>query len=80
MQRGTDTWLGMQRQLYESRELFRREIRAALYCTRKAQKIKLVKRWQEQYPPILWEQLLSVARKHEVARAIADWELEKPIT
>lgn len=70
----------IQMRLYESRELFRREIRAALSCTRKSQKIKLVKRWQEQYPPILWEQLLSVARKPEVAKKIADWYLEKPNT
>jgi hypothetical protein len=28
----------------------------------------------------LWEQLLSVARKPEVAKKVADWYLEKPNT
>jgi len=47
-------------------------------CTRKAQKIKLVNRWKREYPPIVWEEMLRVARKRDVARAIADWVLEKP--
>ena len=78
MQRGTDTYLDIQMQLYESRVRLQREIRAALLCTRKAQKIKLVNRWKREYPPIVWEEMLRVARKTDVARAIADWVLEKP--
>jgi hypothetical protein len=58
--------------------LLQREIRAALLCTRKSQKIKLVDRWKRDYPPIVWEEMLRVARKRDVARAIADWVLEKP--
>ncbi len=78
MQRGTDIYAAIQTQLYESRVRLQREIRAALLCTRKSQKIKLVERWKREYPPIVWEELLRVARNKEVARAIADWVLEKP--
>jgi hypothetical protein len=47
-------------------------------CTSKAQKIRLVQRWKRKYPPIVWEELLRVARDRKVALAIADWVLEKP--
>jgi hypothetical protein len=38
----------------------------------------LVNRWKRDYPPIVWEELLRVARNRRVALAIADWVLEKP--
>jgi|LakMenE18May11ns_1017448.scaffolds.fasta_scaffold6714289_1 hypothetical protein len=78
MQPGTDTYRDIQMQLYESRVRLQRETRAALLCIRKAQKIKLVNRWKRDYPPIVWEELLRVARNRRVALAIADWVLEKP--
>ena len=70
----------IQMQLYESRLRLKLEMQAALRCTKKDQKIRLVDRWKREYPPVVWEELLRVARKPEVARVIADWYLEKPDT
>ncbi len=78
MQPETDTYRDIQMRLYASRVRLQQETRAALMCTSKAQKIRLVQRWKREYPPIVWEELLRVARDRKVALAIADWVLEKP--
>jgi hypothetical protein len=36
----------------------------------------LAAEWEEKYSPIFYKELLNCARNKEVARAIADWNVE----
>ena len=72
--------LDIRMRLYESRLRLKVEMQAALRCTRKVQKVKLVERWKRDYPEVVWQEMLRVARNRACAEVIADWHLEKPIT
>ena len=63
-------------ELRASRLLLQSEVRAALACRTKKQKIALVARWKSQYSPIFVQELLNVARNKKVAGDILHWDLE----
>ena len=62
-------------QLLASRRRLQFEVRAALSCRTKAQKLALVARWREQYDPIYVQELLNVARNKQAAGDILAWDL-----
>ena len=63
-------------ELRASRLLLQMEVRAALACRTKKQKIALVARWKSQYSPIFVQELLNVARNKKTAGDILHWDLE----
>ena len=64
-------------ELRASRLLLQGEIRAALACRTKKQKIALVARWKSQYSPIFVQELLNVARNKKTAGDILQWDLDR---
>lgn len=69
--------LSIDEQLRRSRLNLQREVRAALMCKTKRQKIELVERWKAQYDPIYVQELLNVARNRQAAGDILAWDLDK---
>lgn len=69
--------LSIEQQLLESRRRLQGEIRAALACRTKKQKIALVQGWKAKYDPIYVQELLNVARNKQAAGDILAWDLEK---
>ena len=65
------------KQLYESRVRLRAEIRAALSCRTKKQKLDLVKRWKSEYSPTSVAEMLRIARNKSTAGEIANWDIDK---
>ena len=65
----------LETQLLESRRRLQGEVRAALACRTKAQKLALVAKWKEKYSPIYVQELLNVARNKKTAVDILDWDL-----
>lgn len=72
-----DTDKDMQTQLYESRLRLKREMQRALSCISPRAKRMLASEWEDKYSAIFYKELISCAKNKEVARTIADWELEK---
>jgi hypothetical protein len=68
--------LSIEEQLLADRKRIQVEVRAALMCRTKKEKLALVDRWRELYSPIHVQELLSVARNKEVAGDILAWDLE----
>ena len=64
-------------ELRASRLLLQSEVRAALACRTKKQKIALVARWKEKYSPIFVQELLNVARNKQAAGDILHWNLDE---
>ena len=64
-------------ELRASRLLLQSEVRAALACRTKKQKVALVARWKSQYSPIFVQELLNVARNKKVAGDILQWDLDR---
>ena len=64
-------------ELRASRLLLQMEVRAALACRTKKQKIALVARWREKYSPIFVQELLNVARNKQAAGDILHWNLDE---
>ena len=64
-------------ELRASRLLLQSEVRAALACRTKKQKIALVARWKSQYSPIFVQELLNVARNKQAAGDILHWNLDE---
>ena len=64
-------------ELRASRLLLQSEVRAALACRTKKQKIALVARWKSQYSPIFVQELLNVARNKQAAGDILHWDLDE---
>jgi hypothetical protein len=52
-------------------------MRRALSCTRKSQKIKLAKEWQEKYNPVHYRELIACAKNKQVAAVIANWKIDE---
>ena len=69
-----------QQRLLETRRGLQLEIRRALACRTKKQKIKLVEEWKVKYSPVYVQELLNVARNKSVAGDILAWDLDKGIT
>ena len=71
----SNTNQSIEQQLRESRIWLQGEIRSALACKTKKQKIALVERWKSQYSPITVQELLNVARNKSAAGDIIHWNL-----
>ena len=69
--------LSIDEQLRRSRLNLQHEVRQALMCKTKRQKIELVERWKAQYDPIYVQELLNVARNKQAAGDILAWDLDK---
>jgi hypothetical protein len=65
------------KELYESRVRLRAEMRAALSCRTKKQKLDLVQRWKSEYSPTSVEEMLRIARNKSTAGEIANWDIDK---
>ena len=63
-------------ELRASRLLLQGEVRAALACRTKKQKIALVAKWRKKYSPIFVQELLNVARNKQAAGDILHWDLD----
>ena len=70
-----DTELATRMALRDSRIQFQQEMKRALSCTRKVQKIALAKEWREKYSPYTYKELVACAKNKEAAKTIADWQL-----
>ena len=69
--------LSIDEQLRRSRLNLQHEVRQALMCKTKRQKIELVERWKAKYDPIYVQELLNVARNKTAAGDILAWDLDK---
>lgn len=63
--------------LRNSRIRLKEEMRRALSCTGKLQKIKLAKEWEEKYNPVHYRELIACAKNKQVAAIIANWKIEE---
>jgi len=72
-----DTGLATRIALRDSRIQLKEEMRRALSCTRKLQKIKLVKEWEEKYNPVHYRELIACAKNKQVAAVIANWKIDE---
>ena len=68
--------LSIDEQLRRSRLNLQHEVRQALMCKTKRQKIELVERWKAKYDPIYVQELLNVARNKQAAGDILAWDLD----
>ena len=72
-----DTELATRMALRDSRIQFQQEMKRALSCTRKAQKIALAKEWREKYSPYTYKELIACAKNKQVAGDIIHWKLDE---
>ena len=72
-----DTELATRMALRDSRIRLKEEMKRALSCTRKTQKIRLAKEWQENYNPVHYRELIACAKNKEVAAIIANWKIDE---
>ena len=72
-----DTRLATRMALRDSRIQLKQEMRKALSCIKKIDKIKLAKEWQELYNPIHYRELIRCAKNKEVAAVIANWKIDE---
>ena len=72
-----DTELATRMALRDSRIRLKEEMKRALSCTRKTQKIKLAKEWQENYNPVYYRELIRCAKNKQVAAIIANWKIDE---
>jgi hypothetical protein len=63
--------------LRDSRIQLRQEMRNALSCTKKVDKIGLAKEWQDKYNPVHYRELIKCAKNKQVAAIIANWKIEE---
>ena len=69
--------LSIEEQLRRSRLNLQKEVRAALSCRTKSEKLSLVARWKKDYPPLYVKELIAVAKNKRVASDILEWDLDK---
>ena len=72
-----DAELATRMALRDSRIRLKEEMKRALSCIRKTQKIKLAKEWQENYNPVHYRELIRCAKNKHVAAIIANWKIEE---
>ena len=60
--------------LYETRSDLSLQMRRALACKTKKQKIKLADEWREKYSELMYKELISCAKDKRVCATIANWE------
>jgi hypothetical protein len=63
--------------LRNSRIQLRQEMRRALSCIKKTDKIKLAAEWKEKYNPVHYRELIRCAKNKQVAIAIANWKTDE---
>ena len=63
--------------LRESRIRLQQELRRALSCTRKSQKIKLAAEWKAKYSPTHYAELIRCAKNKQAAISILEWNLDE---
>jgi hypothetical protein len=68
--------LSTEEQLLADRRRLQGEVRAALSCRTKKDKLALLERWKARYTPDHVQELLNVARNKKVAGDILAWDLE----
>lgn len=68
--------LSIEDALRQSRRRLQGEVKAALMCKTKKEKIELVERWKAKYDPIYVQELLNVARNKQAAGDILAWDLD----
>jgi hypothetical protein len=71
-----DTELATRMALRDSRVQLQLEMRRALSCIKKLEKIKLAREWEEKYNPLHYRELIKCAKNKEVAAVIANWKIE----
>ena len=62
-------------ELRRTRLDFMEQMRRALSCRTKKQKIKLAKEWREKYSELMYKELISCAKDKTVCANIVNWEL-----
>ena len=72
-----DTRLATRMALRDSRIRLQQEMRRALSCIKKMDKINLAKYWQEKYNPVHYRELIACAKNKQVAIAIANWKTDE---
>ena len=72
-----DTELATRMALRDSRIRLKQEMKRALSCTKKADKIKLAREWEEKYSPTSYRELIRCAKNKEAAGVIANWKIEE---
>jgi len=72
-----DTELATRMALRDSRVQLQQEMRRALSCIKKVEKIKLAREWEERYNPIHYRELIKCAKNKQVAIAIANWKTDE---
>jgi hypothetical protein len=72
-----DTELATRMALRDSRIQFQQEMKRALSCTRKVQKIKLAAEWREKYSPYTYKELIACAKNKAVAVDIINWKIDE---
>ena len=72
-----DTELATRMALRDSRIQLQQEMRRALSCIKKVEKIKLAREWEERYNPIHYRELIKCAKNKQVAIAIANWKTDE---
>ena len=63
--------------LRNSRIQLKEEMRRALSCAKKVDKIKLAREWEEKYNPVHYRELIRCAKNKQVAIAIANWKIDE---
>ena len=72
-----DTELATRMALRDSRIRFQQEMRRALSCTKKKDKVALATEWREKYSPTHYKELIACAKNKEAARTILGWKLDE---
>jgi hypothetical protein len=72
-----DTELATRMALRDSRIQLQQEMRRALSCIKKVEKIKLAREWEEKYNPVHYRELIKCAKNKQVAIAIANWKTDE---
>lgn len=61
-------------ELFKTRVDLSLQMRRALGCRTKKQKIKLAKEWSEKYSELMYKELIACAKDKRVCATIANWE------
>jgi len=72
-----DTELATRMALRDSRVQLQQEMRRALSCIKKMEKIKLAREWEDKYNPVHYRELIACAKNKQVAIAIANWKTDE---
>jgi hypothetical protein len=74
---GSDMEMRWQTELYDSRKRLQMELKKALLCTKKREKIELAARWKREYSENFYKELIRCAKNKSVAGDIIEWNLDE---